>query len=70
MQPTAARTKIYRRMNQMVVDDCVAFSGLSRAQIVLWHKNVVALPDSSFVGGRFLNYVDIIDGDDEIAGAN
>ena len=70
MQPSAERTSIYRRMNQMVVNDCVAFSGLSRAQIVLWHKNVVALPDSSFVGGRFLNYVDIIAGDDELTGAN
>jgi ABC-type transport system substrate-binding protein len=61
MLPSPERTALYRRMNRMVVDDCVALSGLSRAQIVLWHKNVIALPDSSFVGGRFLNYVDVLE---------
>jgi hypothetical protein len=47
-------------MNKMVIDDCVAISGLSRVGISLWHKNVIALPDRTFVGGRFLNYVDIM----------
>jgi hypothetical protein len=46
-------------MNEMVIDDCVAISGLSRVGIALWHKNVIALPDRNFVGGRFLNFVDI-----------
>jgi len=27
--------------------------------ITLWHKNVIAFPDRNFVGGRFLNFVDI-----------
>ena len=60
MQPSAERTAIYRRMNKMVIDDCVAISGLSRVGIALCHKNVLALPDRTFVGGRFLNYVDIL----------
>ena len=60
MQPSPKRTVIYRRMNEMVIDDCAAISGLSRVGIALWHRNVIALPDRTFVGGRFLNYVDIL----------
>jgi ABC-type transport system substrate-binding protein len=59
MLPGAERTALYRRMNEIVIDDCVAISGLSRVGIALWHKNVIALPDRNFVGGRFLNFVDI-----------
>ena len=61
MLPSPERTELYRRMNKMVIDDCVAFTGLSRVGITLWHKNVIALPDRNFVGGRFLNFVDIAD---------
>lgn len=60
MQPSAERTTIYRRMNQMVVDDCAAVTGLSRQGIAMWHRNVVMLPDRNFVGGRVLKYVDIL----------
>ena len=60
MQPSPERTVIYRRMNEMVINDCAAISGLSRVGIALWHRNVIALPDRTFVGGRFLNYVDIL----------
>jgi len=60
MLPSPERTELYRRMNQMVVDDCVAITGLSRVGIALWHKNIVTLPDRSFLGGRFLNYVDVL----------
>jgi ABC-type oligopeptide transport system substrate-binding subunit len=60
MQPSPERTKLYRHMNSLVVDDCVAITGLSRRGIALWHKNVIALPDRNFVGGRFLKYVDIV----------
>lgn len=63
MQPSPERTRLYRQMNRMVIDDCVAISGLSRVGISLWHKNVVALPDKNFVGGQFLQYVDILDAD-------
>jgi ABC-type transport system substrate-binding protein len=70
MQPSPERTALYRRLNRIVVDDCVAISGLSRAQIILWHKNVIALPDSSFVGGRFLNYVDVLEAGEKQGMAN
>lgn len=61
MQPSAERTALYRQMNRIVIDDCVVISGLSRVGIALWHKNVVALPDNNFVGGQFLQYVDVLD---------
>lgn len=63
MQPSPERTALYRQMNRMIIDDCVVISGLSRVGIGLWHKNVVALPDSNFVGGQFLQYVDVLDTD-------
>jgi len=62
MLPSPERTEIYRRMNQMVIDDCVAISGLSRTRIYLWHKNVIAMPDREIVGGFYLRFVDIVDG--------
>ena len=43
----------------MLVDDCVAVTGLTRMRITLWHNNVIAVPDSSIVGGGFLRYVDV-----------
>jgi oligopeptide transport system substrate-binding protein len=60
MQPSPERTALYRHMNSLIVDDCAAITGLSRRGIALWHKNVIALPDRNFVGGRFLKYVDIV----------
>jgi ABC-type transport system substrate-binding protein len=60
MLPSPERTALYRRMNQMVIDDCVAMTGLSRTRIYLWHKNVIAVPDREIVGGFFLKYVDVL----------
>jgi ABC-type transport system substrate-binding protein len=60
MLPSPERTAIYRRMNQMVIDDCVAISGLSRNRIYLWHKNVVTVPDREIVGGFSLRYADVL----------
>ena len=59
MQPGDERTALYRQMNQMVIDDCVAMTGLSRAVIILWDKNAIVYPDRSFVGGFYFPYVDI-----------
>ena len=61
MLPSPKRTELYRRMNELVIDDCAAITGLSRRGIALWHRNVVMLPDRNFVGGRFLKYVDILE---------
>ncbi len=60
MQPGPERTAIYREMNTMLVDDCVAMMGLARTNLLMWHKNVVAYPDRNIVGGFFLRYVDVL----------
>lgn len=59
MLPSPERTEIYRRMNQMIIDDCVAITGLSRRGIIMWHRNVIAFPESAIIGGFFMRYVDI-----------
>ncbi len=57
MQPSAGRTAIYREMNQIVIDDCATISGVSRRLILLWNRDLAALPDRSFVGGFFFRFV-------------
>jgi len=59
MLPSPERTEIYQRMNRILIDDCVANTGLSRTRIYLWHKDVIAIPDREIVGGFFMRYVDI-----------
>jgi ABC-type oligopeptide transport system substrate-binding subunit len=59
MQPSPERTRIYRRMNRIVLDACVTISGLSRKNIFLWHKDVISFPDQSIVGGFHLKFVDV-----------
>lgn len=59
MQPSPERTSLYHQMNQMIIDDCVVISGLSRNKIHLWHKNIITFPDREIVGGFHLRYVDI-----------
>ncbi len=51
------RTAIYRKMNQLLMDDCVSISGISRTLLFLWDKKVIMKPDRSFVGGYFLRFV-------------
>jgi hypothetical protein len=47
-------------MNELVLQDCVGMTGLSRKRIHLWHKNVVALPDREITAGFFVKYVDVL----------
>jgi len=61
MLPSPERTALYRRMNQMVIDDCLAVTGMARTRVHLWHRDVIALPDREIVGGFFLKYVDVED---------
>lgn len=60
MLPSPERTALYRRMNEMLIDDCVGMMSLSRNRIYLWHRNVVAVPDREIVGGFSLRYVDVL----------
>ncbi|WP_395377213.1 ABC transporter substrate-binding protein [Marinicella sp. W31] len=59
--PSKQRTQLYQQMNQMVVDDCVAISGLVRNRVILWHDNVLTFPDMGVFGGYNLRYVALTD---------
>ena len=59
MQPSPERTRLYRKMNQIVIDSCAIVSGLSRTRIFMWHKDVVSFPNEDIVGGFHLKYVDV-----------
>ena len=61
MLPSPERTELYRRMNQLVIDDCATISGISRNLLFLWDKKAIMLPDRSFVSGFFLRFVDLQD---------
>ena len=65
MQPSPRRTALYRRMNDLVIDDCVAISGLSRTRIHLWDKDIAMLPDQEILGGFFMRFVDVQRADEE-----
>jgi oligopeptide transport system substrate-binding protein len=60
--PSPERTAIYREMNRMLLDDCVAISGLSRKRLLAWHREVLMLPDREILGGFFLKFVDLAPG--------
>ena len=68
MLPSPERTELYRRMNRMVIDDCVSATGIARKRVHMWHRDVYALPDREIVGGFFLRYVDVDDGQAPPAG--
>ncbi len=61
MNASPERTEIYREMNQMLMDDCVSFTGISRTLLFLWEKAAIMKPDRSFLGGYFLRFVDLAD---------
>ncbi len=53
------RRALHRRLNDMVIDDCVAISGLARTRLHLWRREVSMLPDRETVNGYFLRFVGI-----------
>lgn len=59
MQPGPERTAIYRRMNEILIDSCVALMGISRTNLLMWHDDVIGYPDRNIVGGFWLRYVDL-----------
>jgi ABC-type transport system substrate-binding protein len=61
MDESAERTRIYREMNRMLMDDCVSITGISRTQVFLWNKKVIMQPDRSFLGGYFMRFIDMAD---------
>jgi ABC-type transport system substrate-binding protein len=63
MLPSPERTKIYRRMNEILIENCVSVMAISRMRLFLWHKNIISMPDREIVGGFFMKYVDVDKGD-------
>lgn len=59
MPKSPQRSRLYRRLNRMVIDDCVTISGLSRKQVMIWHRDIAFLPDRSFIPGYGLRYAAI-----------
>jgi len=59
MGESQERTRIYREMNQLLMEDCVGFTGISRNLLFLWDKKFIMKPDRSFLGGYFLRFVDL-----------
>ncbi|MGA9575676.1 MAG: ABC transporter substrate-binding protein [Lysobacterales bacterium] len=59
MSESPERTAIYREMNQLLMDDCVGITGISRTLLFLWDKKFIMKPDRSFLGGYFLRFVDL-----------
>jgi len=59
MSESPERTTIYRDMNQLLMNDCVGITGISRTLLFLWDKKFIMKPDRSFLGGYFLRFVDI-----------
>ncbi len=58
MLPSPERTAIYKKMNKILVDDCVGISGFSRTGIALWHNNVIRYAGNEFIGNTF-KYIDV-----------
>ena len=56
MQASKIRTTMYRKMNRIVIEDCVTISGISRKLILLWNRDLAMLPDRSFLGGHFFRF--------------
>ncbi len=52
------RTELYKQLNKIVVDDCVAVGSYSRTRVFLWHKNAIIWPQRDFVRSYF-RYLDI-----------
>lgn len=58
------RTRIYRQMNQIVMDECVSITGITRTMVFLWDKKMHMLPDRAFLGGYFMRFIDFDTGPD------
>ncbi len=58
MLPSKERTALYKRMNEIVIDDCVTIASYSRTRLHVWHKDVLMYPTESILG-NYYKYIDI-----------
>lgn len=63
MQPGPERTKIYRRLNRIILEQVPAVCGLARNSPYIWYKNVVFYPSRS-PHGSLLKYAYVFDEDE------
>lgn len=60
LQPSPERTTLFEQMNQIVIDECAAISGLNRHLALMWSQEAIMRPDRSFLGGYFVRFVDMV----------
>jgi len=58
MNPSTKRTELYKKMNKILIDDCVTIAGFSRTGIQMWHKSTRMFPVDNVLGNYF-KYVDV-----------
>jgi len=61
MNESPERTRIYREMNQLLMNDCASITGISRTMLFLWDKKFIMKPDRSFLGGYFMRFIDTVE---------
>lgn len=59
MPDSEERTKIYKRMNEILIEECVGMYGFSRTRLKLWHKDVIAYPTREILS-NFFKYVGLV----------
>ena len=60
MQPSPELNEIYKKLNNMIIDEVPAICGLSRNRSNIWHKNVVFFPSRN-PHGSLLKYALVFD---------
>ena len=56
----AERIALYAQMNQQLIDDCVAISGLSRMSYFLWRKELVTFPTNAQMAGVAWRFLEVL----------
>jgi ABC-type transport system substrate-binding protein len=59
LEPSPERTRLFQAMNQRIIDECAAITGLTRSLLLLWRRDVIMRPDRAFVGGYAFRFVDL-----------
>ncbi len=58
MLPGPVRTELYKKMNRIIVDDCVVIAGFSRVHMHFWHKNTIMFPTINII--NTLKFIDVV----------
>ncbi|BBM83398.1 ABC transporter substrate-binding protein [Candidatus Uabimicrobium amorphum] len=59
MPDSEERTKLYKRMTEILLEECVGMFGFSRTRLKLWNKNTIMYPTREILSNVF-KYVDVI----------